>query len=200
MTTNPTTTSGYTAKARAIMESSMEPVDIAEAVAVACSENAGKLLTKRFADRLREMTGVEWTIRRNYGMTHVETLAYARSDWTHPPEGPRICLLLAHSEKNVEIPTGIEVEEKNPAYFEAARKRNKYRAKVLAAGGLPPELDSVLSAMDELGRAYEHVVELINASGCGSHSVPDWYAIRASILPENLTDSNKARHVCTDLA
>ena len=157
---------------RATIESGVEDVSAAEALAEWSDDHAGKRITSRNVPP-------GWVIRQQYGMFHLETAAYADARWDRKPPtpGPRISLLVAHQETSVEWPTGAYLREKNTAYFSAAVDRNESRRAVLESGA---EIKRLARAVPRFMAALE---ELRDALGEGTwpEVFADRYEIRKAV-------------------
>jgi hypothetical protein len=112
----------------------------------------GKPCTKRILDKLPG--GSErWRLRREYGMTHLVTLDYLRSGGN-----TGISLLLAHTEA-ADFPIDTrDIEQRNPAYFDARRKRNHAR---MEARNTRETLQGVADAMNRVQRAKAELLAAI---------------------------------------
>jgi len=154
-----------------IVKSGLEQEELDHSAAVQIAEWAdaheGKLLTER-----NKPEG--WMIRRQYGMTELETDAYARSRWTNSEQpGPRATVLLAHQETNVRIPSSAYLAECSPAFFTAAVERNDARRALLED---PARLRAIARALNRTRDALALIAELL-PTGSGPDSVPDRYDI-----------------------
>lgn len=109
----------------------------------------GKMLTTRI---LVKMPGGRdrWRLRREYGMTHLETWEYTRTQGNGG-----ISLLLDWREDSFPIETA-KIEERNTAYFSARRARNHTR---MEAMNTKPLLDQMAAAMNHMERAMQELQE-----------------------------------------
>ncbi len=160
----------------------MESMTVPEQVSHYAQGQSGKALTVRDLRKLKELTGLEWFIRKQYGMTHIETRGYQRrrySDDKTIKNSECVSLLMGHSETNVLWMDTAALEDKNGAYFEGARRRNKLR---MEGANDPKFLDRLFSvtvntakAIRELKRQKELFDEL---TAYGEPGEPDCYDLQ----------------------
>lgn len=131
--------------------------DLPDKVIEALRPHNGKLVGKNLIKYLPEVPD-GWRIRRDYGMTHLESWEYTRSQGSSPKKHS-LSLLLAHSESNVYIDVD-DIEKRNPAYFSARRERNHAR---MEAMNTKETLDGVAQAMSDAAYALEYFQRTIEA-------------------------------------
>jgi len=82
------------------------------------------MLSTRVLDKMPGGKAV-WRLRKEYGMTHLETLTYTRSGGS---EGMSLLL----DWKVTSFPVDVKaIEERNAAYFSARRQRNHSRMEAM---------------------------------------------------------------------
>lgn len=111
-----------------ILESSMEDTAIPAAIAAHADKRAGKPVTIKDAKALEEQIGVPVRISKRYGMTHV---AWALGKTPNPWLEER-SIVISNADTSVVWPTAEQLEQKQPAYYSAARERNVKRRALLA--------------------------------------------------------------------
>lgn len=107
----------------------------------------GKPITTRLLDKMpggRE----RWRLRREYGMTHLETLTYLRSGGDAGTS-----LLFNWTEASVPL-EWAQLEERNAAYFKGRRERNHAR---MEAMNTRETLDDIAEAMNDAEQAIEQL-------------------------------------------
>lgn len=115
------------AKVRSVIESSMEDTAKPDAILAYLKAREGKPITKRDVDKLRELLSDPTIyLSTRYGMTHLEWGGYYTSGGNKGG-----CLTIASEDKNVRIDSA-RIEERNIAYFAAAKDRNAKRVSMLA--------------------------------------------------------------------
>lgn len=117
----------------------------------------GKLLGEPVLKKMKAATGIEsLRIVRNYGMTNLEWGDYG---YTKNTGVPGVSLLLAHQTTNVYL-DAVAMREKNPAYFDAALKRNEVRKVALADEKVMKDLEDTMAqfiaARDKLAKLFEY--------------------------------------------
>lgn len=109
---------------RDLLRAGMESPEPAATIARMIGERAGKPLTERDAQRLREATGDDrLRLSKQYGMTQIHWGGYGQSGGDSGG-----CIVLSHATVSVLCPTEAEIIDRNPAYFGAAVERNAQRA------------------------------------------------------------------------
>lgn len=119
--------------------------DLADRVLEAIRPFEGKPITTRMLAKLPALPdGDSWRLRRQYGMTHLETLTYATGTGRH-----RFSILLAHSEAAVPLDLAYVLEH-NPADYRGRFERNHARMEARNDRAL---LEAVAGAMNDAERA-----------------------------------------------
>lgn len=127
--------------------------------------HAGKLLGDKESNSPRK---IGWVVRREYGMTHLETEAYYFGRFRSPePPGPRATLLVAHKEHNVAVPAPQELSDLN-VQIDHARARIARRIALLADTAA---LRRIVAPLNSLNRALAAAGEAL------PWDIPDRYAI-----------------------
>ena len=137
---------------------------------------AGKMLTKR-------NTPEGWIVRREYGMTQLETDAYYHARYTQTePAGAKATLLVAHQEVNVYLPEAGAWSDLTMWHDRAVRDIAARKA-LLADGA---HLRRIAKTLNDVNAALQAVTqELPRSPG----TVPDRYAmIRAARLGDMRVD------------
>lgn len=133
-----------------IIASSMEPTTITDAVADYAKTRAGKPLTVRDCEKLKQITGQGWHIRKQYGMTHLDNDAYTQAHYSNISSHESIDLLVAHTETGVLWPEDLAA--KNPAYYAGAKERNAQREALLHDA---KAFAATVKAMESYGKALK---------------------------------------------
>lgn len=152
---------------RQYLADQIESLTVPEKVSAYAQAHEGKPFTSRDLSKLKEATGLEWFIRKEFGMTTLETRGYQLRRYASNeslPDSECISLLMAHAETGVLWMNGPTLEVKNPAYYEGARTRNKLRMEGMNSTEFLDQLFSVavvtLKAVRELKRQKEIFDEL----------------------------------------
>lgn len=149
--------------------------DLPDRVLEALRPLDGKPITTRILAKMPALPESDgWRLRREYGMTHLQTLSYLRSDFRAKHA---ISLLLAHSEASVPLDCTYVVE-RNTAYFEARVRRNHARMEARNDRELLDVTAVVMNeieiAIDRLHRVAEHFTKLTEY---GTVLDPDRYTL-----------------------
>ena len=132
-----------------------------DSLSVWAADNAGKMLTKR-------NTPEGWIVRREYGMTHLETEAYYYGRFRTPePKGPRASLLVAHQEANVYLPAAGDWGDLTMWRTRAAEAIERREA-LLAD---PAQLRAIVRALNAARAALAGIAEVL------PWDVPDRHAM-----------------------
>lgn len=128
----------------------------------------GKPVTKRLLDKLPGGRA-EWRLRRDYGMTHIETIDYWRSRGNKG-----FSFLLGYSEDAFPLNL-LFMEERNPAYFDGRRARNHSRMEVVNNKKLLDEMATAMNCVVEAKAALKDATEKFNKlAGYGEPFHADW--------------------------
>ncbi len=116
---------------------------------------------------------------RQYGMTDLQTLDYARS---HGHKGA--AYLVAHRETGATVPTPATLRDLACPHYRGIEERNAWRRKMLAN---PAELETIAKAISRTQRAvnkYRKAQEALEA--LTDHPRPDWIILRdaAGVIKE----------------
>lgn len=162
-----------------LLESTMEDTAIPAAIAVHADKRVGKPVTVKDAKALEEQLGLPVRIKKQYGMTSVAwALGKGPNPWLEEQS-----ILLAHSDTNVMWPSAEELEQKQPAYYSAARQRNTQRRELLAEHKTMREaLGNEPPRVDDMSRIYEMAYAIIMLR-------------RARALMQKLVDYGEPLHV-----
>jgi hypothetical protein len=129
-----------------LLASRWEDQDTPDKVLTALHCYEGKNITTRILDKLPGGKD-KWRLRRQYGMTHLVTLDYLRSEGNQG-----ISLLLAHTETSFPF-DAADMVKRNPAYFDAAKDRNRRRM----------EARNDAAALDKMAFALNQVEDALAA-------------------------------------
>lgn len=146
--------------------------DMPDKVLEALRPYDGKVITTRLLPKLAQATGLEWRLRRQYGMTHLETVDYGRSSGH-----TGYSLLVSHTESSTPLNLR-DIEERNPTYFSGRRERNHAR---MEAMNTRDTLDTAADTLNSLRDAYERLTAAYAAwetlAGYGTPLNADKYAL-----------------------
>jgi hypothetical protein len=136
--------------------------DVVTAVVAVLEKHNGKSYSKRLIPALEAAAGDELYFSDEYGLQHLISQAYRRSDAN---AGFRV--LLGHG-TGCPVINVDRIRELNTCYLAAAEKRNAIRAELLA-GDWPEQVEAAATAAREALATYQ---QLIGYSTC-----PDSYRI-----------------------
>jgi hypothetical protein len=148
-----------------IITARIEPLEPQTSILKFLQEQNGKRLTNPVIAKLREVCNDETIhLRQAGGMTSI--------GWGYEQSGQRTgSLLVSYKTKNVVIDAEF-VEEKNPAYFSAARERNHRRSLAVkdtkGCAELEATIHTLLAAQKKLDEFFAF----------GTHFEQDKFAIR----------------------
>ena len=131
--------------------------DLADRVLAALKSQHGKRITTRIVEK---MPGGKdrWSLRRQYGMTHLENQKFGHDGRYENGDG--LSLLLGHFESAQPLDS-TNIEALNPAYFLGRQKRNHIRMETRntreTLGAAASAINRLLSARDELKSAEEEL-------------------------------------------
>ena len=147
--------------------------DFADKVADALRPFDGKMVTTRMLAKLPGGADA-WRLRRQYGMTHLETTKYDGGYLN----GDGLSILLYHSEQSQPLDLRKVMEDHNPAYWDARRKRNHARMELIntreALQALADAMNAAEQAAARLEQAAAQIDRLTDYDELGS---PDRYDI-----------------------
>jgi hypothetical protein len=147
--------------------------DFPDEVLAALQAMHGKPITTRMIGKLPDVPG-GWKLRRQYGMTHLDSGPYTDGLMSHPQS---IHLLLCHTEASVALDIS-KIEGLNTSYFKGRRERNAQRQLVL---GDEHTLTEAARAMEEVSQAIAALQQTIDYletfTGWGNALHPEDYSI-----------------------
>lgn len=135
---------------RAVYESGMEDTKIPEKILAYLATKDGKKLTARDEPHLKQIEP-ECYIRKSAGMTTICWGGYHRSGGNQGGS-----LLIAYAEGAPTIDAKW-VEERNPAYFSAAKERNAKRQAILADPKSAEVFAELAAAIDDTIKARDAI-------------------------------------------
>lgn len=140
---------------RKTVESRIEPTDLAVRIRTFLAEYEGKRINDSVIVKLNEqIPGLEFRLRRQYGMSCLEWGGYGRQG----DERPGGSLLIDHTVTNLRF-NMERFSKSNVAYYEAAEQRNAERRAVLDN---PSAIEQLATAVETLLAARKKVEDLLN--------------------------------------
>lgn len=122
---------------------------------------AGKPITIRLCDKMPGGSD-RWRLRRQYGMTHLETRGYP-GDYKN-----EYSLLLFHSEQAEPLGTPEEIAERNACYYAGRVERNRKRAQAMQSDESCERLANCLNA-------YTKALTDLEAASTEYKALSDYY-------------------------
>ena len=104
-----------------LIEDRIESTTIQNQIITSLEQHNQKRLNKRHIDELKDNVCDSIYLSKSYGMTHIQWTVRDLEEGTKTQQ-----LLISHDIKNVIVDT-VDIIDRNPAYFEGLRKRNRER-------------------------------------------------------------------------
>jgi hypothetical protein len=145
-----------------------------DAILAALRPYAGKPITKRLLDKLPGGSD-RWRLRREYGMTHLATMDYIRTQGN-----AGMSFLMAYSESAVPLDLDFFVK-RNECYFSAREERNHAR---MEAKNTRETLESAAAVLARVRAAIAEMNAAVEAfdtlTACGTTLYPDRYDLETA--------------------